>query len=322
MTSAMPPALRDGLDLVVADITDLPGNVRSIVLRRPDGGELPGYVAGSHLIVDCGGTANAYSLTGDGIFPSSYAISVRRDDGGRGGSRRMHALVVGERVRVSRPRSAFPPVADARRHVLVAGGIGVTPILSHARAAAAWGRPAVVVYAHRVGAGAHREDLSALTDAGITVVLCEGRHELSAALADLLADSPLGTHLYTCGPEEFMASVLGAARVQGWPEGRLHSEAFGVAALDPGAPFTAVLAGGAERITVPAGTSLLEALEATGRRIPNMCRQGVCGECVLPVSRGRPLHRDHYLSEEERAEGRAIMCCVSRSLDPELELSL
>lgn len=321
MTAATLPALRDGLDLVVADVVERPGGIRSIALAAPGGEELPGFTAGSHLVVGCGERANAYSLTGEGIFPERYTLSVLRRDEGRGGSAFMHTLAVGDAVRASRPRSAFAPVADARLHLLIAGGIGVTPILSHARAAAAWGRRAAILYVHAPGSDAHLDDLEDVARvAGFELVACEGRTALPQALAGFLVDRPLGSHLYTCGPEGFMERVLGEARAAGWPEDRLHSEAFGSAQLDPGAPFTATLARSGERVSVPAGVSLLEALEGAGRAIPNMCRQGVCGECVLPVRGGRPLHRDSYLSDDERES--AIMPCVSRCVDTELELDL
>jgi ferredoxin-NADP reductase len=290
-------------------------------LAAPGGEELPGFTAGSHLVVGCGEKANAYSLTGEGLFPERYTISVLRQENGQGGSMYMHGLAIGDTVRASRPRSAFAPVADARLHLLIAGGIGITPILSHARAAAAWGRPAAILYVHAPGSDAHLDDLERIARAsGFELAACAGRAALPEAIAAFLDDRPLGSHLYTCGPEGFMDRILDDARAAGWPEERLHSEAFGAAALDPGEPFTVALANSGERVDVPAGVSLLEALEESGRAIPHMCRQGVCGECILPVRRGRPLHRDSYLSDDERAS--AIMPCVSRCLDSELELDL
>jgi ferredoxin len=119
-----------------------------------------------------------------------------------------------------------------------------------------------------------------------------------------------------------MDAVLEEARSQGWSAARLHSEAFGATELDAGEPFTVHLARSGVRLEVPAGVSLLETLETAGKTIPNMCRKGICGECVLPVLRGAPQHRDLYLSDQEKAENTTMMCCVSRSNDPELELDL
>lgn len=322
------PALRatslipDALQLTVERITRPTPDIASLRLGAPDGSTLPAYTPGSHLIVDCGHKANAYSLTGSGHAPQAYTISVLRIPDGAG-SGFVHSLREGDRVLVSRPRSAFAPVATARRHLLVAGGIGITPLLSHARAAVRWGRPATLLYGFREeSAAAHRDELRQLSTAGLDYEEHRGRRRLQQRLAELLAAQPLGSHLYVCGPEGFTAAVLDAARDRGWPEARLHSEPFGQAALDPGEPFTVRIAGTADRIRVPSGVSLLEALERSGRRVPNMCRRGFCGECVLPVTGGAPLHRDGFLDGEERVAGGLIACCVSRSTTPELEVRL
>ncbi|WP_349827387.1 PDR/VanB family oxidoreductase [Brevibacterium litoralis] len=270
----------------------------------------------------------------DGLFPTSYTIAMLRQDTGRGGSRWVHTLRPGDRVRTSRPRGAFPPVATSRKHLLVAGGIGVTPVLSHARAAARAGRPVQVLYRFRPDAGSHLADLQELADAHPHVDLLTStgtRADWAAALDAVLTDQPLGTHLYTCGPADFMDDLFARARAAGWPAGRLHSEAFGLTDLDAGAPFTLRLARSGERVPVPADVTALEALESTGRTVPAMCRQGVCGECVLPVLVGRPDHRDIVLTPVERPT--CFTPCVSRALPtdtapaaeashPELEIDI
>lgn len=323
------PFLRDALELVVSAVVPRTNNIVSVHLRAAGQQDLPGFVPGSNLAVECSGTGgrtktNAYSLTGSGTFPEEYTISVLRQDDGAGGSRHIHGLRPGDSVRAARPRSAFAPVTTARRHLLIAAGIGVTPILSHARSAAEWGREAVVISVHRDGVGPHSAELReiAATNPSISFLECDNRTDFSQRLTRILRQQPLGTHLYVCGPEQFMDDVLAKARTAGWPGERLHSEAFGQADLDPGDPFAVTLASTGERIAVPSGRTLLEALEDAGKNIPNLCRQGVCGECRLGVQAGRPLHRDSYLSDEERAEAASIMCCVSRSIDPEMELEL
>jgi ferredoxin len=136
-----------------------------------------------------------------------------------------------------------------------------------------------------------------------------------------LARQPFGTHLYVCGPGDFTDAVIASAHRQGWPQSRIHLERFGIDALDPGAPFEVTVTGG-EPFVVESGVSLLEALEARGHRIPNMCRQGVCGECRLSVTDGQVLHRDLYLSDDDKAAGDAIMSCVSRAAGTRLEVTL
>ncbi|WP_254788676.1 flavin reductase family protein [Arthrobacter sp. ok909] len=180
-----------------------------------------------------------------------------------------------------------------------------------------------MIYVHRPAAGAHVAEARELLGPGLTALVeCTDRGSFQDVLADALITQPLGTHLYVCGPVVFMDAVLEEARSQGWSSARLHSEAFGAAELDAGEPFTVHLARSGVRLEVPAGVSLLETLETAGKTIPHMCRKGICGECVLPVLRGAPQHRDLYLSDQEKAANTTMMCCVSRSNDPELELDL
>jgi ferredoxin-NADP reductase len=308
--------------LAVSGLDDSVPGIRSLILAAADGAAtLPTYVPGSHLVLDCGGRANAYSLTGEAVAPTTYQVSVLRIDDGAGGSRWVHdELDVGDVIEARLPRSAFPPVARAARHLLVAGGIGVTPILSHLRAAATWDREVQVLYAFREGRGAHVDELLAL--GGDRVELFSEQDGFADRLRAVLADQPLGTHLYVCGPAAMMDHVLETAAELGWPASRLHSERFGIDVLEPGDPFTVTLTVSGTTLEVASGTSLLEALEAAGHEIPHRCRQGVCGECRLPVAGGTPSHRDLFLTDEEKAAGDALMCCVSRAVGPTLEVTL
>jgi ferredoxin-NADP reductase len=314
------PAVEGGLQLEVTNISPQTKSIVSITLADPSGRTLPSYVPGSHLVVQYGSGVNAYSLTGSGNGPSEYTISVLRVEEGAGGSVAMHQLAVGDLVFVSRPRSAFAPASTATHHLLIAAGIGITPVLSHARAAADRGMTSSLIYVYRPGAGAHVEEARELLGPALTE--CSNRTSFQKVLTEQLTTQGLGTHLYVCGPNDFMDAVLEQARELGWSPARLHSEAFGAAELDEGEPFTVNLVRSGIKLDVPAGVSLLETLENAGKRIPNMCRKGICGECVLPVLRGTPQHRDLYLTEQEKAENTTMMCCVSRSEDPELELDL
>jgi dimethylamine monooxygenase subunit B len=314
------PAVEGGLQLEVTNISPQTESIVSITLADPSGRTLPSYVPGSHLVVQYGSGVNAYSLTGSGNGPSEYTISVLRVEDGAGGSVAMHQLAVGDLVYVSRPRSAFAPASTATHHLLIAAGIGITPVLSHARAAADRGTTSSLIYVYRPGAGAHVEEARELMGPALTE--CSNRTSFQKVLTEQLTTQGLGTHLYVCGPNDFMDAVLEQARELGWSPARLHSEAFGAAELDEGEPFTVNLVRSGIKLDVPAGVSLLETLENAGKSIPNMCRKGICGECILPVLRGTPQHRDLYLTEQEKAENTTMMCCVSRSEDPELELDL
>ncbi|WP_120003038.1 PDR/VanB family oxidoreductase [Nesterenkonia muleiensis] len=308
------------LELEIADITESAPEVSTLTLKHPEGRVLPSFTPGSHLVLECSGKANAYSLISDPVMPTSYQISVLRIHEGSGGSRWLHERQPGERLTARPPRSAFAPQLKARKQLLIAGGIGVTPIFSHLRAAAAWGIPVEVLYAHRPGHGAHCDELKTLAPGRVRCL--DSRAEFAAAFAEAVIRQPIGTHLYCCGPEPFMDIVVGTARGAGWPPGRIHTERFGIDALDPGDPFEVVLTESNQKFTVPSGISLLEALEKKGFDIPNLCRQGVCGECVLPVRTGAVLHRDHFLTEEEKESDEQMMCCVSRAREEELEIAL
>lgn len=314
------PRTSKQLRLEVVDVIEQTPFIKSFIFADPDGEQLPGFVPGSHIVVDSGAKANAYSLTGSGQNPAAYTISVARATNGAGGSAAMHRVSIGDTVSVSHPRSAFAPVATARHHLLIAAGIGITPILSHARAAREWGRSSSLIYSYRPDAGAHIEDVRAVSGAGLTE--CTDRQSFKEVLYKALLNQPMGTHLYVCGPAEFMSTVLLLAKDYGWPAERLHSEPFAAADQDPGKPFRVELARSGKSLTVPAGQSLLETLEAAGAAIPNMCRKGVCGECAIPVLKGLVEHRDLYLTDEEKAANDTAMCCVSRAQDQELELDL
>jgi len=312
--------------LRVVALSHLTDQVLHVELADPSGQPLAPYQPGSHLIIEAGsGRRNAYSLTGDGFNPRRYEISVLRLDAGQGGSAWLHEnLAAGELVEVEGPRSMFPAAHDQRHALLVAGGIGVTPILSHARALARAGATATVLYSYRPSHQAHLRDLRDLQGlAGDRLRLVEATtvEETSAALHALLGEQPFGTHAYACGPVAMLDAYEEAAKAAGWPAGRVHLERFVAPELDPGTPFTATVASTGQRIEVPSGVSLLDALAGAGVPVSYLCRQGVCGECRLPVRRAEALeHRDFVLTAEEKQAAGHVMACVSRGRDIHLDI--
>ncbi|MGE2835059.1 PDR/VanB family oxidoreductase [Mycobacterium sp. SMC-4] len=313
------------LKLTVAAIDDSVDAVRTLTLTHADEAALPSFAPGSHIVIECGGPgapANAYSLTGDGTAPAAYVISVLRsgNDDSRSGSRWIHdELTVGDTVLARPPRSAFAPVLRARRHLLVAAGIGITPMVSHLRFARRWGHDARLLYLHRPGRGVHADTARRLTE---HASIHTDRASFLAELTAELGDQPLGTHLYVCGPAAFIESVTAAATMHGWPQSRIHVERFGADALDPGEPFEVRLSSTGTALTVDSGVSLLDALESRGIAVPSLCRRGVCGECRIPVVRGVINHRDLYLTDDEKEVGNVMMACVSRAHGGSLELAL
>jgi ferredoxin-NADP reductase len=314
--------MRD-IKLVVAAAETIADDVRRVTLAAPGGERLPSYPPGSHLGLrwraerPSSGPVNSYSLTGDGDSPVAYTISVLRVEDGNGGSAWVHSLEPGDVVEAIAPRSSFAPVATARKHLLIAGGIGVTPLLSHARWHARWGNEFSFYYVHKPGRAAHLEELREIC--GRRLGAFSGKNDFWTTLGPALARQPLGTHLYICGPRPMIDAVTAATAALRWPRSRVQVEAFGVAE-GPREPFRVRLASG-RPVDVSADESLLEALERAGVAVPSMCRQGVCGECRTPVAGGRVDHRDLVLSDGEKDGW--IMPCVSRAADAEeLELRL
>lgn len=309
------------LTVVVRDVDDSVPGIRSISLQKPDQSVLPSFTPGSHIVVDCGSVSNAYSLTGDSVFPQMYTFSVLRVADGSGGSQWIHDHVrVGDELTIRAPRSAFAPIQRAAKHLFIGAGIGITPLVSHVRSAVQWNRDFELLYVCRSGRGAYVEELARL--AGDHLKLFEQRESFVQAVPEVLQTQPIGTHLYVCGPAVFMDTVCELASEFGWPESRVHLEHFGIEAHDPGEPFEVSVQQTGNRFEVPSGVSLLEALEKQGYEVPNLCRQGVCGECRISVTSGKVLHRDLYLSDDEKAAGDALMCCVSRAVEGHLEVSI
>jgi ferredoxin-NADP reductase len=309
------------LELIVTRAEIIAEDVRQLTLAAPDGARLPSYPPGSHLGIRWRpNRINSYSLTGDGDSPAEYTISVLKVPDSRGGSAWVHVLEAGDTVTAVPPRSGFAPVATARRHLLVAGGIGITPLLSHARWHLKWGNDFGLYYVHKPGRAPHVSETGGMY--GSQGGSFGKRNEFWDALGPALARQPLGTMLYVCGPRGLIDAVTGAARALHWPESRVRVEAFGAADEGPREPFRVRCAKSGREIDVTEGETLLEALERAEFPVSSMCRRGVCGECRLPVARGSVDHRDLVLSAAEKAAGKHIMPCVSRAAGDELELRL
>jgi ferredoxin-NADP reductase len=301
------------IDVRVAGVRELAADVRELTLVPLDGAPLPAFSAGSHVIVhlpDVTPRRNAYSLACAPWATDAYRIAVRRIDAGRGGSRYVHELVgEGDVLAIEPPRNLFAAPAPARRHLLVAGGIGITPFVSYAHELRRRGAPFELHHAFReADGGPLLDELEALAPG---VVHGHRGRRLMAALDGVLRSQPLGTHLSVCGPGAMMDAVVAAARERGWPAARIHLERF-ASETGPMEPFEVVLGRDGRRLAVSADETLLEALERAGLDVPYQCRQGVCGECRTGVLDGVPDHRDVFLTAGEREACADVMPCVSR----------
>ena len=293
-----------------------------------NGGPLPAFAAGSHVDVQLGGgITRQYSLCNDPKETHRYLIGVLRDPASRGGSQAMHDQVQeGQVLQISAPRNHFPLAHDAKRSLLLAGGIGVTPILCMAERLAITGADFEMHYCTRSADRMAFKTRIASSEFASKVKFHfdDGAAEQKLDLTALLAAPQPGMHLYVCGPKGFMDAVLKTARDKGWSEGQLHYEFFGaeVAKSDSDAGFEVKLASSGRIIRVPKDQTVVKALAEAGVEIMTSCEQGVCGTCLTRVLEGVPDHRDSYLTAEEQAANDQFMPCCSRSKTAQLVLDL
>ncbi|WAP60675.1 PDR/VanB family oxidoreductase [Streptomyces sp. S465] len=314
------------ITVTVSEITAETAAVKCFRLCRSDGRPFAPYEAGAHVdVLGPSGITRQYSLCGPPGETGSYVIAVKREECSRGGSAALHDQVrVGHQLTIGEPRNLFALDPAAARHVLVAAGIGITPLLSMAYALHHTGSPFRLHYFATDRQQAAFVPLLENADfaADVTFHFGVGRSEQPEVLAAALADADTGTHVYTCGPKEFMHRVLDVA-TRALPEDHVHVEHF--QSLEPtadvGEEFEVELDTG-EVFRVPPGRSIVEVLAEGGIEVDTSCREGICGTCVLPVLDGVPEHRDNCLTRKEKAAGDQIATCVSRARTPRLVLEL
>ena len=286
---------------------------------------LPAPEPGAHITLHLGnGCVRSYSLTNPGE-QHRWMAAVNRDAASRGGSKWIHeSLRPGALVEVDGPRNHFALDETAPHSVLIAGGIGITPLLAMARRLEAVGRPWTLHYAARSRAQmAFADSLRELAEhSGATLDLrCDHEGDAPLDLAKIVATLPEGAHVYACGPAGLLAAYETATATL--PRERVHLERFAPsqeAATEGG--FTVKLARDGRSVAVVKGRSILDALMAIGITAPHSCREGTCGTCEVRVLEGTPDHRDQVLSDAEMAEGTRMMICCSGSKSPVLVLDL
>ncbi|MGW2888037.1 PDR/VanB family oxidoreductase [Streptomyces griseoruber] len=310
-------------EAVVVSHSPATPDIAVIDLAPADDAGFPAYTAGSHIdVLLDSGPVRQYSLCGP-PEAGHYRLAVLNEPSSRGGSRAMHALRVGDRLRISAPRNRFPLVT-ARRHLLFAGGIGITPLLAMARQLEAEGGEYALHYCAR-----SRTRAAFVAELAVNPrVIFHFDDGDPGQLLDVsrdLGDPRPDTAVYVCGPGGFMDHVLGKAEALGWPPRSLHTERFSSSTSATAEPdsriFTVRLASTGAEYLVPADSSVLDVLLENGVDAPYSCGQGICGECVVRLVTGDPDHRDDVLTDDERAEGQ-FATCSSRALSPTLELDL
>ena len=303
-------------------------DICSLELVSADGAPLPAFAAGSHIDVQLpGGPTRQYSLCNDPAETHRYLIAVLRDARSRGGSAAVHERVkVGDTLVISAPKNHFALAHDASSHLLLPGGIGVTPLLCMAERLAHAGADFEMHYCTRSPARtAFRQRIAVAPFASrVAFHFDDGEAAQKLDIAALLAAPRAGRHLYVCGPKGFMDAVLGSARAQGWPQAQIHYEFFGAdaapAAGDGG--FEVMLASSGRVIKVAPDRSVVQALAEAGVSVATSCEQGVCGTCLTRVIEGEPDHRDLYLTPQEQAANDQFLPCCSRAKSARLVLDL
>lgn len=305
------------LNVLVTAIEQVTPEIKRFTFKASDGRFLPAFSGGSHVVVLIPGQdktrRNAYSLMGSPYDSSAYQIAVRRVEDGHGGSRFMHDQVkVGDSLQITPPANLFALNKHARLHLFIAGGVGITPVFSQLEELRMKDVPFELHLAVR--GEEHRrlgDELQARYGSAVHLYVAP---QQSLSISQVLADRPLGSHLYTCGPDSMIQDAVDSAHRLGWTDSHIHFERF-VEQGSSGEAFQVTLQRQGVTLDVSPDQSMLEAVEAAGYDMPYLCRGGACGHCETDVLEleGELVHLDDWLSDEEKHQNRKIMPCVSRA---------
>ncbi|WP_432557857.1 PDR/VanB family oxidoreductase [Granulicoccus sp. GXG6511] len=310
------------IDVKVVEIVDETPTIKSFRFERVDGKPLGTYQAGAHVdVVGPTAVTRQYSLCSTPDDPNSYTVAVKREDKGRGGSSALHELAVGDVLQISEPRNLMGVDLSADHHVLMAAGIGVTPMLSMARWLDVHGYSFELHYYARSSEEAAflpllQERCPEKLHAHLGIAADEHEPRLRATMAAM----PTGSHVYHCGPGPFMELVDRIAH-EFLPDEKIHQESFQAAEQPDAAENTAFeVEFEDETYQIPPDKSIVEVLHEHDIEVDVSCQEGICGTCILSVLEGTPEHRDSVLTKAEKAANETIAVCVSRSKTPRLVL--
>lgn len=315
--------------VTVSRIKDEALDIRSYELIDPQGAPLPPFSAGAHIDLHLADKwVRSYSLCNDPQERHRYLITVLRESAGRGGSVFVHEkLAEGSRVPISEPQNNFPLLHKAKHHTLIAGGIGITPLLSMARHLEATGGSYKLYYcASNPMRTAFRNVLAAPPfNRRTTMHFNFGDPHGRLDVASLLRRQMEGQHVYCCGPSSLIEAVRVAT--QAWCAGTVHFERFKVdpkSATDPAlnSSFEIEIASTGQVLIAPADKSILQVLRENGISHTSSCEEGICGTCATGLLSGRAEHRDSVLTEEEKTAHTVLMVCCSRAATKRLKLDL
>lgn len=310
-------------DVFIYSMTFEAEDILRIELRSPEGRDLPVFTPGSHINLTLNEKlTRSYSLINDAGERHRYVIAVQKDEKGRGGSRYLHEVArVGQKLTCSQPANAFPLNEDANKSILIAGGIGITPVWSMIQKLEALERDWELHYRARSREkAALLHELEAADRKGnVNISFSNDTPRDLCDVTDIVANAPDDADLYCCGPLEMLEVFDEASATR--DAARLHTERFqadGEAAVQSGFILKAVKSN--MELEVRPGQTILQVLRDAGLDPAYSCESGLCGECQTRVLSGIPDHQDLYLTDEEKASGETIMICCSGSITPVLEI--
>lgn len=288
---------------------------------------LPAFQAGAHIDVHLkDGLIRQYSLCNNSLERDRYEIGVLLDEQSRGGSRSVHQDInVGDELEISEPRNLFPLSFEQESALLLAGGIGITPLISMAETLITRNIDFQLYYFTRGSEHiAFKERLSEERFAGKIHFVHKDNAETMAFLSEILATPEMGKHLYTCGPNGFMNSIFEIALSKGWDKEQMHKESFQAEEIDQSEnkSFKVKIASTGEILEIPEDESITEVLEENGYFISVSCEQGICGTCVTHILEGEAEHHDQFLSDDERNVQKVFTPCCSRAKTDMLVLDI
>lgn len=318
------------LTLKVVAIDALTPEIKKFEFESANGSALPPFEAGAHIEIQTGASGpksgRAYSLAGDPRERGRYITAVLREEGGTGGSKWMHDKVaVGDTITATQPVNNFPLNADAGQHILIAGGVGITPLVAMGHELARGDKPYHLHYCTKAPEQtAFMDEVKELFGDRVTFHHDGGDPAKGLNLKQALAQQPPGAHLYICGP----GGLLNAAReaTKHWVRSSVHFELFSSARSEEekaeiGArgneEFEIVLQQSGMTLTVPADKTILEVLAENGIDIIKVCEEGYCGTCQVALLGGKADHRDEVLDDDEKESNTLIQVCISRAMPGE-----
>ncbi len=316
----------DLLNVMIARRTDEAEGIISLELVPLPGKHLPTFGAGAHIDVHIRpGLVRQYSLSNNPEDADRYVTGILREPNSRGGSEAVHATFVeGALIQIGQPRNNFPLLESAGHSVLLAGGIGVTPILAMAWRLHTLGASFELHYCVRTEARAAFKAL--LADAPfrgrVALHIDDGPAEQRFDFEKHTPSFHAGAHLYACGPGGFMNYITESAKRRGWTPDHVHMEFFSANVDVTGDAFEVYAARSGLTITVPSDKTIAEVLLEHKVEVPLSCEQGVCGTCLTTVLEGIPEHRDLYLTDSEKMKNDRMTVCCSRAATHRLVLDI